>query len=274
MKIVAIIGSPKGKGSGYEIVRDLEASMRESGEVDFSYLFLKDADLRPCRGCYVCLSKGEDLCPLKDDRPAIERELLSADGIILSTPLHVVNVSTLMKNFIDRFAYANHRPRFFWQKILCVVNSGGNNPRAAFAFLRNALGGSRVVRKLGIVTPPWPVGDAAINNRKQTITTAAREFHRACLDESLPRPSLVGLVSFFVGKGFFDRTRIYLPADHAFYKDRNYYFEKRVGRVKTTIAKGIAWVVLSSMAGGLPSRDSAVERKRGGSRNDRASTVN
>ncbi|HEY9245594.1 MAG TPA: hypothetical protein VIO11_01995 [Candidatus Methanoperedens sp.] len=31
-----------------------------SNNVDFEYLFPKDANLKPCIGCYNCISKGED----------------------------------------------------------------------------------------------------------------------------------------------------------------------------------------------------------------------
>ena len=52
MNIIAIIGSPKGKGSGYKIVRMIEDRMKAMGDIEFAYLFLKDANLRPCLGCY------------------------------------------------------------------------------------------------------------------------------------------------------------------------------------------------------------------------------
>jgi len=126
MKILAIMGSPRGKGAGYAVVKKIEAGMKAMGDVEFTYLFLNDADLKLCTGCYTCLAKGEEKCPLKDDRAAIEQQLLAADGVILSSPMYVLNVSWLMKNFIDRFAYTNHRPRFHGQKVLTVVNMGGD----------------------------------------------------------------------------------------------------------------------------------------------------
>ena len=140
MKILAIMGSPKGKGSGYKIVRRIEDRMKAVGDVEFTYFFLKDANLKPCTGCYTCMAKGEDKCPLKDDRPAIEQMLMATNGVILSSPMYVLNVSSLMKNFIDRFAYTNHRPRFHRQKVLTVVNMGGDSPKSTLSFLKNALG--------------------------------------------------------------------------------------------------------------------------------------
>ena len=157
MKIIEIMGSPRGKGSGYRIVRMIEDRMKAMGDVEFSYLFLKDANLKRCIGCYTCMAKGEDKCPLKDDRSAIEQKLLAADGFILSSPVYVSNVSWPMKNFIDRFAYMNHRPGFHSQKMLTVVNMAGTDKKMALSALRIALGyarGARIVHQLGIATPP------------------------------------------------------------------------------------------------------------------------
>jgi multimeric flavodoxin WrbA len=197
MKIIAIMGSPRGKGSGHKIVKMIEDRMKALGDVEFAYLFLKDAILKPCTGCYTCLAKGEDKCPLKDDRAAIEQKLLAADGVILSSPMYVLNVSSLMKNFIDRFSYRNHRPRFHRQKVLSVVNMGGDSPKAALSFLRNALGGSRIVHELGIATPPWPQTERAVAKKELAIDAAAKKFYRACLDTSQPSPTLHSLILFF-----------------------------------------------------------------------------
>jgi multimeric flavodoxin WrbA len=116
------MGSPKGKGSGYKIVKKIEDRMKVLSEVEFEYLFLKDTNLKPCIGCYNCMAKGEDICSLKDELDSIEQKLQTADGFILSSPVYVSNVSWLMKNFIDLFAYTNHRSRYHRQKMLTVVN--------------------------------------------------------------------------------------------------------------------------------------------------------
>ena len=58
MKILAIMGSPNGKGSGYKIVKMIEDRMKAMGDVEFVYLFLKDTNLKSCIGCYTCMAKG------------------------------------------------------------------------------------------------------------------------------------------------------------------------------------------------------------------------
>ncbi len=247
MKILAIMGSPKGKGSGYEIVKKIEDRMKSMGDVEFSYLFLKDANLKPCTGCYTCLAKGEDKCPLKDDRAAIEQRLLAADGVILSSPMYVLNVSWLMKNFIDRFAYTNHRPRFHRQKVLPVVNMGGDSPTLALSLLRYALGGSRIVHELGIATPPWPQTELAVAKKERAIDAAAKKFYRACLDASLPSPTLQSLILFLARQKIYLARRQYLPADHAFYNGKAYYYDTDVNPIKAAAAKAVVGLTLNMM---------------------------
>jgi multimeric flavodoxin WrbA len=140
VKILAIMGSPRKNGSGTKVIRRIEEVMRRQGEVEIDYLYLRDANLAACRGCFQCISRGEQFCPLKDYRIAIEARTDAADGIILISPGYVQNVSGLMKNFMDRMAYTNHRPRFFGKKVMLVAN-GGAALKKTLGALRIAIGG-------------------------------------------------------------------------------------------------------------------------------------
>ena len=252
MKIVAVMGSPKGKGSGYKIARMIEDRMKAMGEVEFEYLFLKDANLKLCTGCYNCLAKGEDKCPLRDDRALIEQKLLAADGVILSSPVYVNNISWLMKNFMDRFAYANHRPRFHRQKVLTLVNSGGSGEKDVLPAFRYALGGCRIVVELGIATPPWPQTERAVAKKERAIDAAAMKFYQACLDTSLPSPTLYDYIVFLIRKKVYIDGRQILTADYAFYNGKTYYYDTKVNPVKVAAAKIIAGVLVNMFRDILP----------------------
>jgi len=249
MNIIAIIGSPKGKGSGYKIVRMIEDRMKAMGDIEFAYLFLKDANLKPCLGCYRCMAMGEDKCPLQDDRAALEQKLLAADGIILSSPVHVANVSWPMKSFIDRFAFMNHRPRFHRQKVLAVVNQAGGGKKETLSALRIALGGargSRIIHELAIATPPWLQTERAVAKNERAIDAAARKFYRSCLDASLPVPTLKSTIDFLMMQRLSVECRQYLPADYEFYRGRAYYFDTSVGPIKAAAAKAIVGMMMNT----------------------------
>jgi NAD(P)H-dependent FMN reductase len=244
MKILAIMGSPKGKGAGYRIVKMIEDRMKAMGDVEFEYLFLQDVNLKPCIGCYTCMAKGEDKCPLKDDRAVIEQKLMTADGVILSSPVHVANVSGLMKNFMDRFAYANHRPRFYRQKVLTVVNMAGTDKREALLALKYVLGGRQIVCELAVATPPWLQTERAVAKKEQAIDAAAKKFYRACLETSLPTPTFGRYMNFLMMQTLSLACRESLPADYAYYNGRDYYFDTRINPIKAAVAKVIVGVMM------------------------------
>ncbi len=250
MKILAIMGSPKGKGSGYKIVKMIEDRMTAKGDVEFEYLFLKDANLKPCTGCYICMTKGEGKCPLKDDRALIEQELMAADGVILSSPVYVDNVSWLMKTFIDRFAYTNHRPCFHRQKVLTVANTGVAGQKETLSALKKALGGqriSRIVHELAIATPPWPQTERAVARKERAIDAAADKFYKACLDTALTKPTFSTYLNFLMMQKLSLECRQYLPADYAFYNGKAYYFDARVNPIKAAVAKAIVRTMITLM---------------------------
>lgn len=250
MKIIAIMGSPKGKGSGHKIVKMIEDRMIAMGNVEFEYLFLKDANLKPCISCYNCMAKGEDKCPLKDDRAAIEQKLLAADGFILSSPVNMQSVSWLMKNFMDRFAYLSHRPRFHRQKMLIVVNMMITGKKEALSTLKIALGhdrGTRIVQELAIATPPWPQREQAVTEKERAINVAAKKFYLSCLDTSLPLPTFNSYMDFLVMQKFSLKCQQYMPADYTFYDGKVYYFDTKVNPIKAAVAKAIVGIYIYMM---------------------------
>lgn len=236
MKILAIIGSPRGKGDSYALTRKVEEKMRQLGYVEFDYVLLKDFNLQPCRGCYLCLGKGEDKCPIKDDRPFLEKKMNDADGVIFVSPTYVMNVSGLMKNFMDRFAYACHRPRFFKRALAISTTEGFGQQVTAFilAFTASTWGYSPAYR-LGVIEPPR-VDDVLLpevreKQRKKNdamAEKAAERFYRA-INSGMPVPGLVGLVQFRFHKEAFSRFKDG-NVDHEYWKnngwlekDCNYY---------------------------------------------------
>jgi multimeric flavodoxin WrbA len=247
MKIIAIMGSPKGKGAGYEIVRNIEDRMKTLGGADFEYIFLKDANLKPCIGCFNCVTKGEDSCPLKDDRAIIEQKLLEADGIILSSPVYVMNVSSLMKNFMDRFAYTNHRLRFFKQKGMMVVNSGGSGLNEAIKSMEIALGGLDVVAKVGVGTPPWPQTENAVRKKEKQMDEAAARLHKAISDKTQKDPSINEYIRFRVQKTVSEECRQWLPADYAFYHGKEYFYDAHISTYKKVMAGTLLKILFTMM---------------------------
>ncbi len=201
VKILAILGSPRKKGNTYKLTKQVEERLKQKSEnIEFEYLYIRDANLQTCLGCRACMDRGEEFCPLKDDRAAIEQKILAADGIIIATPVYVANVTGLMKNFIDRFAYVCHRPRFF-KNVMVITTSGGGGAGFMLMGLTIALGtwGMEVISKLSVVTHEHPSGTLTEQEAQDRITakkvdTAATQFYRFL--QTAPKPSLMSLAKF------------------------------------------------------------------------------
>jgi multimeric flavodoxin WrbA len=245
MKILAIMGSPKGKGNGYKAVKRIEDKMKEMGGVEFEYLFLKDANLQGCKGCFLCVSRGEEKCPLKDDREAIEKKILASDGVILSSPGYVQNVSWLMKNFIDRFAYTNHRLKFFDQKVVLVANSGAGM-KEVLKGMRNALGGGDIVSEVEVSSPPWPINDKMVKKNEKALDDAAKKLYGSIKNKN-SKLKFGDYMRFRFFKAIAPEVKEYLPADFQYYKDKEYFYDTKIPFLTNALASVIVKIVLFIM---------------------------
>ena len=122
MQVLAIIGSPR-KGHSCHLTQQIEQRLTKNADVRFEYVFLSQVNLEPCRGCYVCQSRGEQYCPIKDERGDLVQRMQQADGVIFVSPTYTGNVSSLMKNLMDRLAYTAHRPAFLGKPAMLVATA-------------------------------------------------------------------------------------------------------------------------------------------------------
>jgi multimeric flavodoxin WrbA len=245
MKVRAIIGSPK-KGNSYRITQQVENRLKSYsvsdniGQVDleFDYLFLKETNLEMCEGCFACIPYGEGKCPLKDSRADIEKRILASDGIILVSPVYSMNVTWLMKNFMDRFAYTLHRPIFVNQKLMLLVTAGEVGLKETMKSLSNTLGGIDLVAKLAVKTPPFKYRPKYEENIAHDVEKASKKFYRSLKSDKPLPPTFLNVLWFQAFKTQSEKTKHYFPADYDFYKDKEYFFyETKVNPLKTFAVK-------------------------------------
>lgn len=246
MKVIAIMGSPH-KGKGYQVVQKIETELKLIDDVEFQYIFLSDVNFHMCKGCFVCISKGEAFCPLKDDRESIEQEILKSDGIILSSPGYAHNVSWLMKNFIDRFAYSLHRPKFFNQSLMFVAN-GGSGLSKVIKAISMTLGGGKKACELSVITTPWQATKKYEEETEKNIKSSTRRFYNSMKNKGQTSPELNNLIWFRIFKKMANFSEKNLPADYNYYSDKKkYFYEIKVNPLKSCIADIVASVAVTSL---------------------------
>ena len=106
-KIVNISGSPHGGiGNTQFLVKTFAQRLEEKGaNVELVNHYVVKEHVEECRGCTRCMRKGECVMSEKDDVKDMVQDLLSADLVVFSSPIYVLNVTSLMKKFFDRTAY-------------------------------------------------------------------------------------------------------------------------------------------------------------------------
>jgi multimeric flavodoxin WrbA len=93
---------------------------------------LAEKEVLCCRGCRICMDRGEELCPHRDSAAEICAKMREADAVILASPVYVEDVCGSMKNLIDRMAYNCYRPQFAGKLAFVLVTSGtGATPHTA-----------------------------------------------------------------------------------------------------------------------------------------------
>jgi len=237
LKILAVIGSPR-KGHTYQLVQQIELELRLADPATIlEYVFLKETNLEMCRGCFLCVAKGEKLCPIKDDFSRLEEQLQAADGVILASPVYCFNVSSLMKNFIDRMSYVCHRPSYFGKYALVVTTSGGGGIPDVLKYLESMANtwGFACVDKLGVMNHP---GTAPSSKTATKIKAAAQKFHLAVKNKEVYSPKFTSIIQFRIMKLNSQASALHFPADHEYYQDKKGYFIKvRLNPLKNAAAK-------------------------------------
>lgn len=127
MKAIGIVGSPRKEGNT-EIITNhaLKAITEESIETEL--IRLAGLDIRPCQACLSCRNTGK--CIIDDDLYPIYLKMKEADAIILSSPVYISSVTSLMKALIERSTYMEVPQRVFAGKVggpLVVAARGGLN---------------------------------------------------------------------------------------------------------------------------------------------------
>ena len=213
---------------------------------------LKDVNLEQCRGCYTCFARGEEYCPIKDDASNLEQKMLDADGVIFATPVYGLQVSGLMKVFIDRHSYLFHRPRFFRQKALILTTAGAVGIKEVLNYLDLVarIWGFDVAARVGILSSatmePLPAHREQEDERR--LQKAAAAFLEALQRGTRSRPGLMDVIFFHVGRAPSAELGERAPADHHYWADqgwlekgRRYYVDVPVNPLYHFIGQIVEW---------------------------------
>jgi multimeric flavodoxin WrbA len=196
MKVTAFIGSARKKHT-YTVTEKFLQKLQSLGNVEYEIVRLSDCNVGTCRGCILCMDKGEELCPLKDDRDKLIDKMINSDGVIFASPNYSFHVSGFMKIFLDRIGFILHRPRFFGKAFTSIVAQGiygGGAIVKYFNFIGGALGFDVV--KGCCINSLEPMTEKGQKKIETIIDRQSRKFHAKLVKKEFPTPSLFELMIF------------------------------------------------------------------------------
>jgi multimeric flavodoxin WrbA len=241
-KVTAFVGSARKKHT-YDAAVQFLSNLQSMGDIEGEIVRLSDYRLEICKGCCVCFQKGEEHCPLKDDRDVLIEKMMASDGVVLASPNYSFQVSAIMKAFLDRLGFAFHRPRFFGKTFTSIVAQGiygGNKLVDYLDFVGFGLGFNTV--KGSCIMTIDPVTEKQQHKIDRTLAAQARRFYARLEKPAYPVPTWLQLMIFRMG-----RTKIRLELDdssrdYAYYAGKgwlesDYYYPTRLGVLKRGAGK-------------------------------------
>ncbi|HEY3362711.1 MAG TPA: flavodoxin family protein [Methanosarcina sp.] len=123
MKILGISGSPrKGQNCEKMIKAALEVAKGRGFETDF--VFISNIEVDPCKACGACTEK--DSCIIEDDMKEIYEKMITADGIIVASPVYLGNYPAQLKALFDRSVLLRRKDFALKNKVGAALSVGGS----------------------------------------------------------------------------------------------------------------------------------------------------
>lgn len=230
MKRVLAINSSRRKRNTYNILTELKTGMKNKGiEVDIINLF--DYKIDECTGCEKCLREG--LCSIDDDVEQLMKKMQVYEGIILSTPIYMNNISGKLKVFLDRTCRWLHRPELVSKPIMFVATTSASGIKLTFEYLNN----------LAIQWGTFPTVN--ISRKVSTLKLPIREeeydnfVNHIFMNKKQYKPSVKQLIQFQVQKVLAQKI---LPKDKEFWEAKHwlnkiYFYDAKISFSKRILVR-------------------------------------
>ncbi|NHI92326.1 MAG: flavodoxin family protein [Candidatus Lokiarchaeota archaeon] len=219
LKILIIHGSPQ-KRQTYEATMEFLKELGNQIETEVKHVFLLQEHLELCRGCATCITHGEDRCSFKDGLKEIHTSMQDADVVIITTPIYALQVTALVKNFLERSSYILHRPCFFGKWFMSISTQAYSGDKEVAQYLANVmhLCGFNIIPSLRIT----------IEQKKEIskkIRAAVNHFQAIERKTGFPHPTWKDFMMFRVRRSVMN-SKSYedkFPCDVEYFREKNWF---------------------------------------------------
>lgn len=228
LKVIAINSSNR-KMNTYDLIIQVKEIL-ENNNINVEIINIFDYDIKACIGCEHCLVKGE--CVLKDQAFEIMEKMKLSDGIVLTSPVYMENVSGKLKTFVDRTCSWFHRPKICGKPVLVISTTKGSGLKSTLKYLERVVvqwGGfnaGKIGRTIGTIDNK--ITESECDNFIRHLNMKKKDY----------RPSLNALINFQVQKVLAHKL---IGLDSEYWEEKGwntdqYYFKCRINIFKRLIA--------------------------------------
>lgn len=99
-KVLILSGSPRKGGNSDLLCDEMMRGAQESGN-QVEKIWIREKNIGYCNACYFCKNNNGQ-CSIKDDMAEILDKMMSADVIVLASPVYFYSIDAQLKTVIDR----------------------------------------------------------------------------------------------------------------------------------------------------------------------------
>jgi multimeric flavodoxin WrbA len=255
-KIVAIMGSMHKKGAGTKTL-ELFKSQFDQDEYVFDTIYLSDNEVQPCIGCTVCFKTSE--CFKKDSVPAIIEKMKEADGLVFVTPVYTMNISGLLKTFIDRISFMLHKPALYEKHSFILITSDLGGFKFVSIYMNYIMNGFSIhnVGYLGVLAKRIAGDETYKKTLLPQFAKSAARFEKAINLGNRYKPSFIQLIRFNLWKTKAMLSKDFYPGDYQYWVDKewltkDYYYPVKINFFHKAVLKVITKIIRRKIAGTFP----------------------
>lgn len=239
MKKVLAIHTSKRKMNTYKVLLEIQEQLTKQN-IKMEIVSLYDYQILDCIGCERCVIT--DTCVLKDDIEIIKEKIKEADGLIISSPVYLRQVSGKLKTFVDRTCVWFHRPVLSGKPVLAVSTTKGSGLKSTLSYIQE-------------ITEQWGGMEAGkigrnIRNIETKVETKEVEIFIKLLDKpETYRPTMANLMNFQVQKALANTVLVQDKQywDENGWNTQSYYSKCKVNPIKNIIPSTVGKIITRAM---------------------------
>ena len=219
-----MLNSSKRHKNTYELLIKISKELEEH---DIEIIDIGKYQIEVCTGCENCLRNGE--CHIKDDVLMLQQKMIDADGIVIGTPIHLRQISGLLKVFLDRGCAWYHRSPLVGKPVLFATTTQVTGTKQAIKYLKD------VALQFGMI-PCGNISRTLFTIEEKINTKSLYKFEKFLSKSNIHkyRPTLKQVIEFNTQKVLAMEV---LPLDRKYWQDKGYFdmpyfYESRISVVK------------------------------------------